>query len=351
MTMACKPRALISCLSIPTPIAKYFTEDSWSLDLSTNTNPYLGPYTAYPDVVHTSLKELYLRTLYGLDPHVPPSLSPDHLLLTAGSLEGIDILIRTLGEPHQDRICILQPTFSAYEHWAQIHSLKVLSLPLKGPDFSQVPVEEIVSLNPAMVFLCNPNNPTGTVVDVSQIQSLCESLKGFVIVDEAYIEFSRFPSLWPLLDVYPNLILLRTFSKAWGLAGVRLGVILAPPSLIRAFRHVQLPFACSQFAQERLKDRLEHPEEAFLSWKRIQDSRESLRDQLLRLESVETVFKSETNFLMIIFKNLQRTLDVLKDNHIFVLNCHPNIPHSLRVSLSTPTHNQRFLHALSRLSP
>jgi Histidinol-phosphate/aromatic aminotransferase and cobyric acid decarboxylase len=201
-----------------------------------------------------------------------------------------------------------------------------------------------------MVFLCSPNNPTGTMLDVGLIRSLCESLRGFVIVDEAYIEFSDFPSLWPLLKRYPNLILLRTFSKAWGLAGLRCGLILANPVLIQAFRYVQLPFGVSTFAQDKVKERLEHSEEVFLSWEHIKKNRDSMCEQLSNLKMVQKVFKSEANFILVVLKNFEETLALLQQEGIFVLNCSASLPNSIRVSVGTKEQNGLFLKVMETAS-
>lgn len=265
-------------------------------------------------------------------------------------MEGLDLLLRTFAEPNTDVICIGHPTFPAYEHWALIHTLKVKKIPLLGEDLNTLSVEDILKINPKMVFLCNPNNPTGTKLDSKVIETLCESLEGFVVVDEAYIEFSDISSSVFHLNKYSNLIVLRTFSKAWGLAGVRCGVIISDKSVIHALRHVQLPFGFSSFSQAKVRERLFDTEETFLSWKRIEKNRDELIATLLTLEEVTKIFKSHTNFIMLVLKDFRKVMGLLKKHKILVLDCSSSIPNSIRVSLGNEKQNMKFLEVMREAS-
>jgi histidinol-phosphate aminotransferase len=345
-----KARPLISTLSLPTPIQKYFSNLTWETDLSNNTNPYVGDFTEYPDVKQDNLKKLYLNTILSLNlpSRTKEDLTADKVLFTAGSMEGLDLILRTFAEPNKDVICVTSPSFSAYTHWALIHNLKVKTIPLFGDHLDQIATEDIIRLDPKIIFLCDPNNPTGTKLAPGIIQKLCDSLNGFVIVDEAYIEFSDHPSSIFYLNKYNNLIILRTFSKAWGLAGVRCGAIIADKSIINALRYVQLPFAFSSPAQEKVGEVLQNPAKIFASWQRIKKNRVDMLEEVSNLESVVKVFKSDANFIMLILKDFQKTLDLLSQHKIHVLDCSSNLPHSIRVSLGTEEKNQRFLEVLRK---
>jgi histidinol-phosphate aminotransferase len=335
-----RARLLLRQLSLPTPIQKYFSQEAWNLDLSNNTNPY----------VQTALKNKYIQKLLELDGIEKSEISSDNVLFTVGSLEGIDLLLRTLGDPGQDSICVIHPTFSAYEHWARLHNLKVARIHLEGDELNSLPVKEIIQTNPKMVFLCTPNNPTGTLLEASLIPTLCEELEGFVIVDEAYMEFSSACSFLPLLEKYDNLIILRTFSKAWGLAGLRCGVILTHPYLIYALRHTQLPFGFSSVAQEKVRDCLENSEAIQHSWEVLKNNRNHLIQALGPLSAVTKVFPSETNFIFIILKNFEKTMTLLKKNHILVADWSAAFPKAIRVSVGTPEHNALFLDVMRQAS-
>lgn len=345
-----KARSILSKLSIPVPLQKFYSSVEWEIDLGSNINPYMGEFSTYPDVHQKLLKDLYLKTILSLNPpsidQADLSLASDHVLFTAGSMEGIDLLIRTFSEPIKDIICVASPTFSAYEHWAIIHGITVKHIPFLGESFENIDSQKILELNPKLTFICNPNNPTGTLLDPQVIENLCQGLDGFVVVDEAYIEFSSRSSFLFDLHKYKNLIILRTFSKAWGLAGVRCGVLLADPLVLNAIRRVQLPFSISSPSQAKVEECLRFPENIFASWERIKNSRDQFIEELSKLKAVEKIFPSEANFVMIIMKDLNQTLTCLRSYRIHVLDCSSSLPRALRVSLGIESQNELLLQAL-----
>lgn len=352
MKMHQKVRKSLKTLSLPTPIRKYFSDSEWDMDLSNNTNPFGGGFSDYPDVLQISLKSLYLKTIFAINPptFATPNLAPDNVLLTAGSLEGIDLVLRAFPESGKDKVCILSPTFSAYAHWALINGLKVEMPPLLGDNRDRIDIDVLIHLNPKILFLCNPNNPTGTLISHKIIQKLCRSLKGFVVVDEAYIEFSDQSSSVFYLNKYPNLIILRTFSKAWGLAGARCGVILADKTIINTLRYIQPPFSVSIPSQEAVRQVLEDPAALFSSWRKIKEMREEMIHELSKMPHVLKVFPSHTNFMMVFLKNFEEALKALRDAKIQVLDCSAEMPQTIRVSIGTEGQNKQFLEVLSALS-
>lgn len=347
-----KARSVVAQLSIPTPIQKYFSLQEWDVDLGNNTNPFSGEFSDYPDVRQERLKKLYLATLLSLNTPKKQTdfdLTPHHVLFTAGSMEGLDVLIRTFTEPHKDTICIAIPTFSAYEHWALVHSVAIKSVPLRGENLENIDVDKIARIDPKLVFICSPNNPTGTLLNAQNIADLCDAIDGFVVVDEAYIEFSNAPSFINKLSKYKNLIVLRTLSKAWGLAGVRCGAILADPSIINAIRHIQFPFSLSSFSQFVVEERLSNPGNTFASWERIRFSRDQLIQDVSKLKIVEKVYKSDANFIMLILRKWEQTMESLRLHRIYVLDCSQVLPNAIRVSLGTEGQNALFLKALKEV--
>lgn len=353
MMMHPQARPIIAELALPFPIRKYFSHLDWEIDLSNNTNPYLGDEAQYPDVKQDQLKDLYLQTILSLNP--PPALeknntgalSSSNILLTVGAMEGADLLLRTFAEPYKDVVCVTHPSFFGYEHWARLHSLQVKKIPLLGNQLNQIDIKEVITLNPKLTFICNPNNPTGTRLEEGILQKLCESLNGLVIVDEAYIEFSDSASSIFYFNTYKNLVILRTFSKAWGLASVRCGAIIADPLIINALRYVQLPFGVSSFSQEKVRAQLLYPQKTFASWQRIKKDRTALMEDLSTLPNVATVFQSDTNFIMLVLKNFQKMMERLKKHKIHVLDCSSLFPNSIRVSLGTEKQNRTFLEAIT----
>jgi len=347
-----KARAVISKLSLPSPIRKYFTNEKWEIDLSNNTNPFVQEFSSYPDVKQQDLKNLYLSRIKHLShyPHIKNGdlgdITSENVLFTVGSLEGIDILIRTFCEPDQDKICLIQPTFSAYEHWGLIHNLEITEIPLEGDEYTTFDIEKVINDKPKMVFICNPNNPIGTCLQPDLIEELCEAFDGIVVVDEAYIEFSEQRSALYLLHKYKNLIVLRTFSKAWGLAGVRCGIILADELIIHTLRYVQLPFSFSSPTQAIIRHRLLYSEEIVASWEKIKKLRKNLTDALAGLKIIEKVFRSETNFLLVIVKDFKRVMEVLNEHKIYVQDFSAVLPNAIRVSIGTKEQNKKFIEAI-----
>lgn len=340
-------RSVVSKLTIPSPVNASVAQHDWKIDLSTNTNPYFAEFSTYPDVHQHNLKTLYLSHISA--PELS-SLTPENILFTVGSMEGIDILLRTFCEPNQDTICILHPTFGAYEHWGLIHNLKIKNIPLLGENFDTFSLDEIIQLNPKMVWICNPNNPTGTILNPKEIEALCQAIQGFVVVDEAYIEFTDHPSALASLNQYKNLIILRTFSKAWGLAGVRCGIIMADTPIIHSLRYVQLPFCLSSPTQDLVVRSLSHPERIFESWGKIKISRQRMTAELSTLTVVEKIFPSATNFLFIVLKERLKVMELLKEQNIKVLDYSASIPSSIRVSIGTEEQNQKFLEVIREAS-
>jgi len=339
-------RSVITQLQLPAPIKESYGEVEWDMDLSKNTNAYLERLSCYPDVKQENLKKLYLSHI--LDPNNTdnPALKSENLLFTVGSMEGIDILLRTFCELNQDKICVVHPSFPAYEHSGLIHNLEVKKISLTGENLDTFPLEEMIKINPKMVFLPNPNNPVGTILEKGLIEKLCESIDGFVVVDEAYIEFSSHPSSLSLLGQYKNLIILRTLSKAWGLAGVRCGIIVADELIISSLQYVQLPYGFSIPAQDLVHECLNSPGKIMDSWKKIKNEREKMAYALSQLPGVEKVFKSETNFLMIIVKDLPKTMELLMKHKIKVLDCSLSLPNALRISLGTEEQNRKVLEVM-----
>lgn len=348
-------RPVVHTLSLPSPIKKYFSGETWEIDLSNTTNPYLDQSAEYPDIFQREIKELYVHTLLSIRPpscvSAPPlALSHHNVLLTVGSMEGIDLLLRTFAEPNEDTICITDPTFPAYEHWGRLHNLKVTALPLEGEALDRFSVSRLKQINPRLLFLCNPNNPAGTKLDSSLITTLCRELDGFVIVDEAYIEFSNFSSSIFDIPFLENLIVLRTFSKAWGMAGVRCGAIIAHSDVIHSLRHVQLPFAVSSLTQEKVRKRLLNTQNTFDSWEKIKEERENFVQKLSACKNVSHIFKSEANFILVQFHDFPQAMTAFQQHKIHVMDCVAVIPRAVRITVGRGEQNKRVVEALGSLT-
>ncbi|MBO8191454.1 aminotransferase class I/II-fold pyridoxal phosphate-dependent enzyme [Streptomyces oryzae] len=317
------------------------------LDLSSNTNPFLGAESTYPELDTAELARIYLATISKLPGHAGAGgLSADHLLFTSGAVDGVMLLLAALASPGQ-RVCVTPPTFELYAHFARVQGLSVVEVPLKGDDLSGLDVDRILAADPRVTMLCDPNNPVGTRLDPAQVNALVAGGRGLVVIDEAYVEFSEHPSYAELVDRHENLIVLRTLSKAWGLAGARCGIALAHPGLIDALRRVQVPFGFTNWAQRTVRDRLTNAEEALASVQRIRAERDRMAAALAEHPAVDRVFPSETNFLLARLHKHERVMDQLRGAGILVADTGHLVPATCRISIGTRRANTILLEELS----
>ena len=338
-------------------LKKHFAEMDIDVDLSNNTNPFLGTLGNYPDLVQKSLKQYYWQVISSINQPIDYASSEihqtidQHILFTVGSSEGIDLLLRSFAEPNKDIIAVTQPSFPAYEHWGRLHNLQIKRFKLKGANYNQLDVNDIIKENPKLVFLCNPNNPTATLLDPEIIYKLCDSIDGFVIVDEAYIEFSSISSAIYDLPRFNNLIVLRTLSKAWGLAGVRCGaVIAADPLVINTLRYIQIPFGFPTPSQELVAHRCSFPQAMIASWEQVRQERIHLIKKLSSLRAVKKITPSDINFFLMELNHFSTVISYLNQHKIHVVSCDNEIANSIRVSVGTTEENQKFLEAMTLIS-
>ncbi len=352
-----KSRPIFSEIPLIGVLKKHFAEMDIDVDLSNNTNPFLGTLGNYPDLTQKSLKKHYWQVISSLNqpadytPQKIDEIIDQHILFTVGSSEGIDLLLRSFAEPNKDTIAVTEPSFPAYEHWGKLHNLQIKRFKLKEENYNQLDVDDIIKENPKLVFLCNPNNPTATLLDTEIIDKLCRSLDGFVIVDEAYIEFSGISSAIYDLSRFNNLIVLRTLSKAWGLAGVRCGaVIAADPLVINTLRYIQIPFGFPTPSQELVANRCAFPQTMIASWEQIRQERVKLVKNLSNLSVVKKITPSDVNFFLMELNHFSTVMAFLNQHKIHVVSCDNEIANSIRVSIGTEKENQKFLKAMSLIS-
>lgn len=278
------------------------------------------------------------------------------VLVGRGSDEAIDLLVRACCRAGQDRILICPPTFGMYEVCAAVQGAGIVRVPLRG-DAGFAPDEEAIgaaladpALSIRIVFVCAPNNPTGSAVPRGVIERLLAVSRGraLLVVDEAYVEFAESPSLAAELDQWPNLVVLRTLSKAFGLAGARIGSLLAAPELVAQLKRIMAPYPvpapCSDLALAALAQ-----QQAVTGWV-VQSRAERSRMQaaLASLGGVLRVWPSQANFLCFRVADATATWSALAARGVLVRNIghYPQLKHCLRVSIGTPAENERFLAAL-----
>jgi histidinol-phosphate aminotransferase len=281
-------------------------------------------------------------------------VAADSLLVCRGSDEAIDLLVRAFCRAGEDSVLICPPTYGLYRLAAGIQGAKVVSVPLiadQGFSLDSQAVLERCTGEVKLVFLCCPNNPTGNLLSESAILQLADTFahRAIVVVDEAYIEFSQRESLAAHIGRYPQLAVLRTLSKAHGLAGARLGTLIADPEVIRLLRKIIAPYAIPQLIVEAVTTLLSplHLRTLQRRIAQVRAERTRLREALAELANVTEVFLSETNFLLARFKDPAAALSRAGDARIRVrdVRTYPGLSDALRISVGTPGENDRLLEA------
>ena len=319
--------------------------------LDANENPYVAAWSEeaffrYPDPHHKALREGIARYL---------GLSATEILCGCGSDEIIDWLIRVTCEPHTDAILTVEPSYGVYETYARIHGAKVQKVRLEK-DFTLRPETVLSAITPhtRLIFLCSPNNPTGNVFSPETIEQILQTFDGWVVIDEAYADFSEDPARWLReWPKYENLILLRTFSKAWGLAGWRIGYAVAPADLVSLFYRTKLPYNLSMPAQQAALQALSRQEAMRQIISQIRSERTRLFQALQEIPLVQQVFPSEANFLLVRFVHSARQIYEKLLEQGIVTRYRGSLPlceETIRVTIGTPEENNAFLSALCAIS-
>jgi histidinol-phosphate aminotransferase len=316
---------------------------SASVYLDANENPYPSDYNRYPDPHQRKLKEKISQI---------KKVSIEQLFLGNGSDEPIDLLIRAFCEPNRDNVLIPQPTYGMYSVSAEVNAVAIKTITLTEDfDIDLESTRKAWDENTKLLFLCSPNNPSGNLLSVEKIKTLLVEFAGLVIVDEAYIDFTSYGGFVPLLNQFPNLVILQTLSKAWGLANIRLGMCFASKEIISFLNKIKPPYNINGITQEIALKSLDHTARKDKWVADIIQERELVKNELLTLPVVKKVFPSEANFLLVkmdgaksIYKKLADIGIVLRDRSNVILcdDC-------LRITIGTPAENNELLTELKRI--
>jgi histidinol-phosphate aminotransferase len=298
-------------------------------------------YNRYPDPHQKKLKEV----IAGIK-----GVKPSQIFLGNGSDEAIDLLFRMVCRPGQDSMLHLPPTYGMYEVSANLNEVQLDAVQLT-PDY-QIPVREVlrqVTDNTKLIFVCSPNNPTGNLIEPESIETLLDNFDGLVVVDEAYIDFAESPSWTTRLAEYPNLVVLQTFSKAWGMAGLRLGMAFASEEIIALLDKIKPPYNINEATQALALKALEQTEQLAYMIEEIVQEREMLVQALPSLDAVEKVYPSDANFLLVKVKDANGLYKYLLDQGIVVRNRSslPGCEGCLRISIGTVEENQQLFQAMT----
>jgi histidinol-phosphate aminotransferase len=301
-------------------------------------------YNRYPDPHQKALKSR-IATIKGV--------RPSQIFLGNGSDEAIDLLFRMVCRPGQDRMLHLPPTYGMYEVSANLNDVQLDAVQLT-PDF-QLPVAEVlrnVMNTTKIIFICSPNNPTGNSIKPESIEAILDNFDGLVVVDEAYIDFSDAPSWTTRLADFPNLVVLQTFSKAWGMAGLRLGMAFASEEIIALLDKIKPPYNINEATQELALKALDQDEQLKYMVEEIVQERQMLKAALPTLALVERVYPSDANFLLVKVKDANALYSYLLDKGIVTRNRSsvPGCENCLRISVGTTEENQQLYQAISEFN-
>ncbi|RIJ41546.1 histidinol-phosphate transaminase [Pontibacter oryzae] len=298
-------------------------------------------YNRYPDPHQKELKQR-IAEIKGVE--------PDQIFLGNGSDEAIDLLFRMVCRPGQDSMLHLPPTYGMYEVSANLNEVRLDAIQLTA-DY-QIPVEEVLlAIKPEtkIIFICSPNNPTGNLIEPESIEDILRAFKGLVVVDEAYIDFASDQSWTNRLQEFPNLVILQTFSKAWGMAGLRLGLAFASAEIISVMDKIKPPYNINEATQELALQALEREEALKDMVEEIVQERELLINALPALATVEHVYPSDANFILVKVKDPNGLYNFLLGKGIVVRNraSLPGCEGCLRISVGTLEENQELLKAIA----
>jgi histidinol-phosphate aminotransferase len=312
--------------------------------LDANENPFENGVNRYPDPQQVSVKSVLANQ---------NGVAINQILLGNGSDEVLDLLFRAFCEPKIDNVITLPPTYGMYGVLANLNAVENREV-LLSIDF-QPQLELImnaVDANSKMIFLCSPNNPTGNTFSEESVQYLLDNFNGLVVIDEAYIDFSDKTSWIQKINTYPNLIITQTLSKAYGLAGIRLGICYASAAIITVLNKIKPPYNVNELTQQRALDRLANLKKIKKEITSIIVQREQLLKVLNEVNFVSLIYPSEANFILIKVDNANQRYDELIAKGIVIRNrtTQPLCENTLRLTIGTEEENQKLIAALKSLN-
>lgn len=316
---------------------------SASVFLDANENPYNAPYNRYPDPMQWKLKEKIAEVK-----RVPKEC----ILLGNGSDEPIDLILRAFCEPGKDAILTLDPTYGMYQVAAEVNNVTCKKVKLTSDFQIDMPgmlagIDDTVKA----IYLCSPNNPTGNSLNRDAIYQLLDKFPGILVVDEAYIDFSAASSFTTELNRYPNLVVLQTLSKAWGAAGIRLGMAFASPDIISVLNKIKYPYNVNQLTQEKALELLSDPGRMQEQLTQILAERTRLQKAISGLPFIRKMYPTDANFILVDVGDADKVYQRLVEQGIIVRNRNKVTlcAGCLRITVGTKEENEALLAALKAM--
>lgn len=311
-----------------------------SVFLDANENPYNSPNNRYPDPLQHELKSELSRIKHVL---------PEQIFLGNGSDEAIDLLFRAFCEPGKDNVVAIDPTYGMYQVCADVNNVTYRKVLLD--DSYQFSADQLLAAtdeHTKLIFLCSPNNPTGNELLRSEIEKVINGFDGLLVLDEAYNDFSGTPSILAHLNEYPNLVVLQTFSKAWGSAAIRLGMAFASPQIIGLLNKIKYPYNVNLLTQKEGLNTLRRYYEIERWVKMLVEERGDFMKSVAKLPCVEKVFPSDANFFLVHVTNATAIYNYLVSLGIIVRNRHSVAlcGNCLRITVGSRVENNQLINAL-----
>lgn len=312
--------------------------------LDANESPFENGLNRYPDPQQSKLKALLSEI---------KDVSAKSILLGNGSDEVLDLIFRAFCEPNQDNVIILPPTYGMYKVLSDVNAIEVIEVEL-SKNF-QPRVQQILAVtnsNTKILFLCSPNNPTANSFDLDEVQKLLNLFNGIIVIDEAYIDFSIQKSWLENLEEFPNLIITQTLSKAYGLAGIRLGICYASAEIISVLNKIKPPYNINELTQQRAIEQLSISNIVNTQVKKILEEREKLIRNLKSIDFINTIYTTDANFILIKVDNANKRYDKLIKKGIVVRNrsSQPLCHNCLRITVGTKEENKKLIKSLLLIS-
>ena len=309
--------------------------------LDANENPF-GMYNRYPDPHQNELKKQLAQL----------KQTPETTIFIGnGSDEVIDLAFRIFCEPNQDKALTFTPTYGMYEVSANINAVELIKLPL-NQNFQINTTELHPYLSDPklkLIFICSPNNPTGNLINVQDIEFVLQNFKGMVIIDEAYIDFCEQASFIEKINEYPNLIVSQTLSKAWGLAGIRIGIAYMNQWVLTYYNKVKAPYNVSVLNQKIAVETLQNTAAYAQKRNEILDEKQKMIDALASLDLVQKIYPSDANFLLVEVADANKIYNQLIQQQIIIRNRNAVIPNCIRITIGTPDENKKLINALKTI--
>ncbi len=311
--------------------------------LDANENPFNEPYNRYPDPLQRKLKKKIALL---------KDVMSEQIFLGNGSDEPIDLLIRAFCEPGEDNVVSIDPTYGMYQVAAGINNVEVKKVLLTETfELDAQKLLNVVYEKTKLVFLCSPNNPNGNCLEKDEVLEVVKNFQGIVVLDEAYIDFAPGKSLLPLLNDFPNLVILQTFSKAWGMAGIRLGMAFAATKIVSVLNKIKYPYNLNILTQQKALELIENRDKVEKWVKLLIAEREKMKKLLSDFPFIVKIFPSDANFILVKMHDARGIYEFLKEKGVIVRDrskvhlCED----SLRITIGSSDENEQFLNALKEL--